>query len=122
MLDNSLLDTQAADSRSKMRSLVGKLQWVASQTRSDLSFFRVASLATVTIVTMSDITQANKIVRQLIYEKNLCFRISHVEDLKTARFIVYSDASLANNSDNSTQGGFLIGLSQNDENFIPLAW
>ena len=61
----SLLDTQVADSRSKMRSLVGKLQWVASQTRPYLSF-RVASLATVTNVTISDITQANKIVRQLI--------------------------------------------------------
>ena len=33
-----------------------------------------------------------------------------------------SDASLANKTDNSTQGGFLIGLSQNDENLIPLAW
>ena len=71
---------------------------------------------------MSDITQANKIVRQLIHEKNLCFRISHVEDLKRARIIVYSDASLANNTDNSTQGGFSIGLSSNDEIFIPLAW
>ena len=58
-LENSLLDNQAADSRSKMRSLVGKL-WVASQTRPDLSS-RVASLATVTNVTMSDITQANKL-------------------------------------------------------------
>ena len=30
-LEKSLLDTQFADSRSKMRSLVGKLQWVASK-------------------------------------------------------------------------------------------
>ena len=45
-----------------------------------------------------------------------------MEDLKTARIIVYSDASLANNTDNSTHGGFLIGLSPNDEIFIPLAW
>ena len=90
------------------------------ETRPDLSF-RVASLATVTNVTMSDNTKANKIVRQLNYEKNLCFRKSHVEGLNTARIIVYSDSSLAKNTDNSTKGGFLIGLSPSDEKFIPLA-
>ena len=55
-------------------------------------------------------------------KNNYFFRISHVDVLKTARNIVYSDASLANNSNNSTQGGFLIGLSPNDKIFVPLAW
>ena len=67
-------------------------------------------------------TQANKIARQLIYEKNQYLRISHVRDLKTARIILYNDATMASNTDNSNQGVFLIGLSQNDERFIPVAW
>ena len=67
-------------------------------------------------------TQANKTARQLIYEKNQYLRISHVRDLKTALIILYNDATMASNTDNSNQGVFLIGLSQNDEMSIPVAW
>ena len=107
---------------SQYRTSLGKLQWIASQIRPDISFL-VSQLANAVMsLTNQDFALLNKLVRKLKYEQNYELPY-HSLDLTTAEIIVYTDASLANCEDGGTQGGVLVCLKdQRNSNVAALVW
>ena len=117
----SVIDRNVKNPLEVIRSSIGKLQWVATQTRPDIAF-RVSDLSMrYKFDTAQSISRINKLVRELQFEASLGLIIPRIEDLKTCAVSVYSDASLSNNCDGSTQGGFIIFLS-NGRSSAPLLW
>ena len=53
---------------SNMRKLLGKLQWLATQTRPDICFDVNALLSRSKVWEKTDITLANKIVRKIVFD------------------------------------------------------
>ena len=116
-------DTEFSDgSRTSVRNLLGKLQWVASQTRPDLCYRICFYLCCLDKLELSHIRALNKIVRQLRFEKNLRIGLRSITNWNDAKILLFTDASLANNSDMSTQGGCIVGLSDRNNVISPLAW
>ena len=116
-------ETEFSDeSRTSVRNLLGKLQWVASQTRPDLCYRICFYLCCLDKLELSHIRALNKIVRQLRFEKNLRIGLRSITNWNDAKILLFTDASLANNSDMSTQGGCIVGLSDRNNVISPLAW
>jgi Reverse transcriptase (RNA-dependent DNA polymerase) len=93
-----------------MCTLRAKLAWT-SHTRPDVSF-AVSQLAQTTIHTFdrSTLVLANKIIKYLKSNLDIFLRYPKL-DKSTLRLLAYSDASLHNNSDLSSQLGYVILLS-----------
>ena len=72
-------------------------------------------------VSFDIIKKINKMIRETHFEKNLSLNIPSLRLESDLHFEVYADASLGNNSDGSTQGGFIIFLHSSGKR-IPLAW
>ena len=63
----------------KMKGLLGKLQWVASQTRPDVAFGANTMSGKSNIWTCSDALDVNKLVRRLEFQKSAKLRFSQLE-------------------------------------------
>ena len=101
----------------KVRSAVGKLLWVSSQTRPDVSF-HVSNLASsIKNATEKIFRYALKIVKQL--QNNNVIILEKNENLRIA---VYVDASLANLSNGGSQEGYLIFLVGENRKCSLLNW
>ena len=93
------------------RSLLGQLQWVATQTRPDICFDVNSLLACSQVWNTKHIIMANKLVRKLHATVNCCRLVfPRLGDPRSWRFNVYTDASLANLSSDGTQAGYLVFL------------
>ena len=108
--------------KGKLRKLIGQLNWLATQTRPDLSFACCALMSAVKNATIGDILHANKILVKAKSEK-VVLQYPNIKDLKEAKIIVYHDASFANLYDGGSQGGNIIFLADvNDNNMTPISW
>ena len=105
----------------QFRQLVGKLNWVASQTRPDISF-DVRSLSSVMRSPMiNDILLANKVLRKL-KEQPLKLKFPKFENLNDLQILCYADASLANLVlAKSTCGFILLAVAPNSICY-PIVW
>ena len=105
---------------SQCRSALGKLNWLATQTRPDLSF-QVSELTSALrnrqISVMHDI---NKAIRKAKKEPSQLV-IPCMSDISKCKLITYSDASFANVDSVKSQGGYIVYLSDGKRSF-PLAW
>jgi Reverse transcriptase (RNA-dependent DNA polymerase) len=92
------------------RTVRAKLQW-ASHSRPDISF-AASRLAQVTANSFSagTITLSNKVIKHLKTHPELALRYPKL-DKSTLRILAYSDASLHNNEDLSSQLGYVILLA-----------
>lgn len=71
--------------------------------------------------TLQSIHDANKVVRRLKTEK-VTLQFQHLAKTNALTLTVFSDASLGNLTDGSTQGGTLITLPGEGGKFSPLCW
>jgi hypothetical protein len=69
---------------------------------------------------VKDLIDANKLIKRIQSEK-VALKFQHVGEGKLF-LVVFSDASLANLPDGSTQGGQIILLMGEDGRFSPLTW
>lgn len=110
------------DERKRLRGIVGKLNWMATQTRPDLSFETLDLSMGVNHAKVEDLLKANKAVRQLKNEQ-CCIRFPDLGDLGKLHFVVYSDASHANLRDGvSSGGGYVVLLVGENGESCPLMW
>jgi len=120
-LENTNDKTRALerDEKYQYRAVVGQLNWLCSQSRPDLAF-DVCQLSTkLNDPIVRDVVYANRIVRKAkAHRYSLKFnRLKSPLHLKA-----YCDASYANLSDGSSQGGSIIFLADNDGNVSPVSW
>jgi hypothetical protein len=92
------------------RTVRAKLQW-ASHTRPDISFAasRLAQ-GTTSSFGPETIKLSNKVIKHLKAHPELALRYPKL-DKKTLRILAYSDASLHNNGDSTSQLGYVILLA-----------
>ena len=111
-----------SQSESKLfRRAVGKLNWVASQTRPDISF-DVCSLSSVMDApTISDVILLNKCIAKIKHDP-VKIKFPKLNDFTSAQILLHSDASLANLSNGRSVGGFIIFLADSDSNCGPILW
>ena len=105
-----------------VKSLMGSLDWVASQTQPEMSF-DVHSLLTMASESIDEsIARGLKLVRKVKYSANYAIRFPPLFNPSTWSIFVYSDASFANSTKSGTQGGFIILLVDENKSCCPLAW
>lgn len=123
LINRSLKDKEVLlDEKEKheYRSLVGQLNWIATQTRPDLSFDVCVLSSVFHTARVADVLHANKVVKRAI-KQPIVLRFPKL-DLRGASLECYSDASFANLADSGSQGGFVICLRDGSRKRCPLMW
>ena len=93
--------------RERLRSMLGKLQWVATQACPNLCFYVSSLCGRISTAVVGDIISVNKIIRTLKSGVNLSLTYVNLGDINSWKIISYADASFANLSDGGTQGGYI---------------
>ena len=103
-----------------LRSICGQLNWIATQTRPDLSFDVCELSCSIKDAKICDLKNAVKTIRKAKSERVL---ISFPTlDIKNSTIIIYSDASYGNLPDGSSQGGYIIFICDKEGVCAPLFW
>ena len=105
-----------------VRNLLEKLQWVASQTRLDLCYRICFYLSRPDKLELLHIRTLNEMVRQLRFEKNLKIGLRSITPGMMPESCCLPTPFWANNSDMSTQGGCIVGLSNRNNAMSLLTW
>ena len=115
------LDSPMSDAEiSQCRSALGKLNWLATQTRPDLSF-QVSELSSALRTRqIGVIYDINKAIRKAKKEPSQIV-IPRMSDLNKCKFVTYSDASFANVDGVKSQGGYITYVTDKEHSF-PLFW
>lgn len=114
-------DEVTESERTQLRSIIGKLNWVTTQTRPDLSF-EVSRLASkVNKAKVHNIVEINKVVKKAKSEE-VVLRFPKLKNIKECKIIVYSDASFGNAEAGGSQGAHLIFLADSEYNSAIISW
>ena len=101
------------------RSIVGQLNWLATQSRPDIAFNVCKLSAKLNQPIVQDVLDANKTLKKVNSVKVQL----HYKKLKPPlQLIGYCDASYANLPDGGSQGGHIVFLTDSDLNAAPLTW
>ena len=103
-----------------MLSVAGQLNWLATQTRPDLSFETLELNMAKKKPKIENLKKANKAIKKAKTKSHILYsRLGSQEDLQIT---VYSDAAWGNLPDGTSSGqGHIIFLSYN-ENCCPISW
>ena len=106
---------------SACRSAIGKLNWIATQTRPDLGFDVSELTSHLKNNQIASIKMVNKTIRKARKEKS-CLFFPCLGPVEQCNLITYSDASFANHTNTSSQGGYIIFLSNVAGLSVPISW
>ena len=107
------------DEQREYRGVCGQLNWVASQTRPDLSFDVCRLSTSLNGATVDELIQANKAVRKC-KQRSVSIKFPRLE--KPLHLEAFCDASYANLKGGSSQGGMIIFLKGKNGKISPLSW
>ena len=85
---------------------MGKLQWVASQTRPDLAFSANSLTGSGEDWVGSRVRDTNKMMRRLHFNSDVTISFPKLGYKK--QLLVYADASFQNLADGESQGGYIV--------------
>ena len=109
------------DEVSDFRGAIGQLQWTASQTRPDLSFY--TNSLDIRNVDTERFRVANKCLRRLKYSKVMTLAFPMLGEPENLVLEVFTDASHQNLGDGGSQGGFVTMLTNPETGKChPLSW
>ena len=108
------------DQLKKFRCLIGQLMWVANQTRPDILFDLCQLSSSCKNATQKDISIINKIVSK-VTQQTLKLHYRKL-DLNSLKLICYNDAAFGNLISGGSQGGYIIFLSDSQNNALPIMW
>ena len=104
----------------RLRGVTGQINWLATQTRPDLSFDVCDLSCSIRDPKVADLQRAAKVVRKA-QSARVSLKYPHL-DLSQSSVVVYSDASYGNLPDGSSQGGYVVFLRDKRGRCAPLAW
>ena len=108
------------DEVSQCRGALGKLNWLATQTRPDLSF-QVSELTSALSNRKVEVIHGiNRAIRKAKRESSQ-LTIPRMSNFQRCKLVTYSDASFANIEGTKSQGGYITYVSDGECSF-PLAW
>ncbi|KAA8491186.1 Retrovirus-related Pol polyprotein from transposon TNT 1-94 [Porphyridium purpureum] len=116
-----LVSSKPPETFAELRTFRGKVTWLATRTRPDLSF--VAAMAmqvTESSFSVEYARQLHKSFRDTTNEWNGSLKIPKLG--KGKRLVIFADASFAGNLDLSSQVAFMIVLRDDAGQAIPIAW
>lgn len=108
------------DERKALRTYVGQIQWIASQTRPDIAFNACEASVEFSKSTVNTIHKANKTIKKMKYF-DVKLKFPNLGNLKNCTIICFTDASLKNLPGNNSQYGYFIFLSK-DNTVVPITW
>ena len=101
------------EERSTLRSAIGQLNWLSTQTRPDISFDVCEQSNSFKTATINTLMKTNKIIRKVKQNKtSLFFPKMNLNSLKVQ---CYTDASHGNLPDGGSQGGMYIEVVSDDK-------
>ena len=103
------------------RSIVGQLNWVATQTRPDILFDVCDLSSRYKTAVVADLVRVNKVLTYLKHDQ-VKVKIPKLENIDGCSLHCYTDASFANHPDGSSQVGLIIFLASSDGNRCPIYW
>ena len=95
------------EEKQALRSLIGSIQYAATNTRPDLSAKLSLLQAKINCATIRDLGDANKLLHEAKIHKDTKITIKSIP-LQDLRFVSFSDASFANRANAQSQKGCLI--------------
>ena len=105
---------------SEARGALGKLQWLSSQTRPDLSISANSLSSDLGNASRASLLEINKAIRKA---KSTSFNLEYAPLADFDRLVVYADASFQNLSDGGSQGGYIIFATNSQFSPIhPISW
>ena len=107
--------------RKQLRSTIGMLNWIATQTRPDISFDVCQASVSFKDATVKDLKKVNKVVCRL-HNDHVSIKYENIGDLSRCKLVTFSDASYGNLADGGSQGGHIIFICNNSNKVIPLQW
>jgi len=117
--------------RSAYRSLLGQLQWLASQSRPDIAFEVNRAAQKTTRATVSDIQNMNTIVDYLKNHIDFVITVPRGRvDVMRSTIITYGDSSFANVEGEKSQAGIVCSLTEKPDLVwrgrfdlqVPISW
>ena len=113
-------DREISDkNKTKMRSLVGQINWAVSMSRPDIAFYACLLSTIVCRATEKDVVKLNKVISMM---KNNPLTLKYPSLNMDEIFLeVYTDAAYGNLHNGSSQGGYLI-LASDGANSTPIDW
>lgn len=107
------------EERDALRSLIGKLNWLSTQTRPDLAYAVSELGSSLKNATIKHLIQANRVVRRCKqHDVHMFFPKLNLNDIKVR---CYGDASFGKLEDGGSQGGVFVELVSEDKT-SPVAW
>ena len=93
----------------RVRSLIGKLNWITGISRPDKAFQTCQISTKVNKVTLQDVEILNKVVRDI--RNHPLTLVFHKLSLSDIHLVLYTDAAYGNLHDGGSQGGYLVFIS-----------
>ena len=108
---------------SKCRAVIGKLLGIAVQTAPYISYQVAYFTSRMSNLVLSDVHALNKMIRGLKTMPSCNITFMALSNPSEAVIYCFSDASLGNLEDGSTQGGYINFLGSKDGSMVsPLSW
>ena len=107
------------EERTKLRSVHGKLSWLAIQTRPDLAYDVCNLTSNLKKGTVDLILKTNKVIKKAKY--NTVFLHYPKVDLNSIKVRCYTDASYGNLPDGGSQGGVFVEVTDGSKT-APIQW
>lgn len=105
--------------KEQLRSKIGQLLWISSQTRPDISF-DVSNLAiNINKATKMDLLELNKVIRKV---KADSFSLTFQQLNEPVSITIYTDAAFGNLQNGGSQGAYLIFLTDENKNCNLISW
>ena len=113
-------DEVSVKDKTNYRSVVGQINWIATQTRPDVAYDVCELSSAFGHTCVGDVIKANKVVKK-VKDNPVSLWFGKVK-LDECMLICYSDAAFGNLNDNGSQGGHIIFLKDREGNSCPIVW